>query len=106
LGCADSFAQKNNTPEMMRKVLCYCIAVIAGIGFANAQKSSLIIKIADEQHLNLPGATVIIDNNKSTAVSDNTGSASLYNLSIGSHQLAIHYIGYKDYTTSVTIDSL
>lgn len=89
---------------MIKKALCYCIAAIAGIGVANAQKSSLVVKIADEQHLNLPGATVFLDGNKLVAISDNTGTATFYNVPNGSHLVTIKYIGYQDYNSNVTVE--
>ena len=88
---------------MKKQLSCYCIAFLS-IGYIHAQRATIAIKITDEQHLNLPGATVSIDNNKLIAISDNTGTATLYNISEGSHQLLVRYIGYKDYTQDISVN--
>src|SRR6188768_442846 len=88
---------------MIKKGLCYVIASLC-FGYVQAQKASLAIKITDEQHLNLPGATVFMDNNKLAAVSDNTGTATFYNVQKGSHLVTIKYIGYKDHTSNIAVE--
>src|SRR6478735_3370427 len=88
---------------MTKKVLCYIIASLC-IVYVQAQKASLAIKITDEQHLNLPGATVFMDGNKLVAISDNTGTATFYNVPKGSHLVTIKYIGYNDHNSNITVE--
>ncbi|MBG9376833.1 TonB-dependent receptor [Panacibacter sp. DH6] len=89
---------------MISKTLCFFIVCLLAAGYVNAQNVSLVVKITDEQHLNLPGATVTLNNNRYVAISDKTGAATFTAIPQGSYQLVIKYIGYSDYTNTVVAD--
>ncbi|MFT4156068.1 TonB-dependent receptor [Parafilimonas sp.] len=87
---------------MSKPVLCFAITCLCA-GYINAQQlSALAVKIADEQNLSLPGATIVIDD-KLTGVSDNTGTASFPSLAAGNHNISVSYIGYGNYTSSFSV---
>ncbi len=66
-----------------------------------AQQGIVKIKVLDEQKLNLPGANVWLDNKQFSAISDNNGIATIYNVPQGKHTLQISYLGYKDYSRQI-----
>lgn len=51
-------------------------------------------RILDNEKNPLPGAVVIIDENKQSVVTDIDGYYSFGNLSVGTHNLSVSYIGY------------
>lgn len=67
----------------------------------SAQNGVIKIKIIDEQKLSLPGANVSLDDKKFVTVSDNSGTATFYNVPNGKHNVTILYLGYKEFTQSV-----
>src|SRR6478752_535111 len=90
---------------MVKKVLCYIVIACLNIGYINAQNAaSLVIKITDEQNLNLPGATVVMDGSTIKAISDKTGTATFYKIPQGKHQLSVSYIGYTEHNSDIIVD--
>ena len=59
----------------------------------NAQKFTISGKVNDTNFLPLAGASILVDNNKQGASSDNSGEFSL-NLEKGNYKLIISYTGY------------
>lgn len=78
-----------------------CLTFVFSLA-ATAQNTTVKIKITDEQNLNLPGASAVVDNQRYSAVSGNTGVATIYNVPTGSHKLVITYIGYDTYQQDFT----
>jgi TonB-dependent receptor len=87
----------------MKKI---CALISASILYvtAAAQSTTVKIKIADEQNLSLPGASVVMSDAKFKAVSGSDGTAFLYSVPYGKHTLTISYIGYKDKQLEFTAD--
>ena len=52
---------------------------------AFAQSGNIKVKVVDKQNFNLPGANAVVDSSRISAISDNTGTATLYNVPEGTH---------------------
>lgn len=71
--------------------LASCLTMSA----VDAPKDGLLKgRILDNEKNPLPGAVVIIDENKQSVVTDIDGYYSFGNLSSGTHNLSVSYIGY------------
>lgn len=70
-----------------------------------AQKSTLRIKIKDEQNLNLPGASVTLSPGNRSGISNKDGEIVLPAIGAGTYTLAITYIGYEPVSKEVTVSA-
>ena len=70
---------------MMRFYVLLAFTLLSII--TKAQTGTIKIKIVDEQNLNLPGASAVIDNSRFSAISAKTGIAIIYNVPSGSPRL-------------------
>jgi len=68
-----------------------------------AQNAVLRVKVLDENNLNLPGALVKINNNKSSFITDASGVVVINNLAIAEANMQVSYIGYKEFATKIKI---
>jgi TonB-dependent receptor len=68
-----------------------------------AQKGSVVIKIRDDQNLNVPGASLLIPGAKASGITNSTGEFTFLALPVGNHELKITYIGYQTITAAITV---
>lgn len=86
----------------MKLTLFSCLCVLFLSFTAAAQKGGVKIKVKDEDNLNLPGATIDVKPGKHTVITDKNGEAFIQ-LSSGSYNLSITYIGYGNSTKEIKI---
>src|SRR4030042_85301 len=68
------------------------------------QKTTITGKITDASSKDyLPGAAIILQDTKLATITDPEGVYSLYGVAPGTYTLSVSYIGYEEYTPSVTI---
>ena len=60
-------------------------------------------RILDNEKNPLPGAVIIIDNNKQSAVTDYDGFFSFAKLSSGNHNLKVSYIGFLPVSKTIVV---
>ncbi|MDX2047731.1 MAG: TonB-dependent receptor [Chitinophagaceae bacterium] len=70
-----------------------------------SQKGNLKIKVTDDQNLNMPGATISLNNSKQAAYSDYDGELILLNLVPGDYEVKVSYIGYSELSKTVKIEA-
>lgn len=91
----------------MKKVMSTFLAVLASglTMFATDGSKSGYLKgrILDNEKNPLPGAVIIIDNNKQSAVTDYDGFFSFANLSSGNHNLKVSYIGFLPVSKTIVV---
>jgi TonB-dependent receptor len=68
-----------------------------------AQKGSVVIKIRDDQNLNVPGVSLLIPGAKASGITNSTGEFTFLALPVGNHELKITYIGYQTITAAITV---
>ncbi|WP_127132790.1 TonB-dependent receptor [Pseudoflavitalea rhizosphaerae] len=81
----------------MKKLYAVLVATLL-TSIAMAQSAIIRIKVIDEQHLLLPGASIRLDEKGARAVSGNDGIATLMNVPNGKHTITVTYIGYQTLT--------
>jgi len=62
-------------------------------------------KITDELGLGMPGATVLLQNQNTGAVSDGNGYFTLLNVPTGAQTLTVKYIGYADVSEQISVQA-
>lgn len=91
----------------MKKVMSTFLAVLASgltMFAADGSKSGYLKgRILDNEKNPLPGAVIIIDNNKQSAVTDYDGFFSFANLSSGNHNLKVSYIGFLPVSKTIVV---
>ncbi len=80
--------------------LCYC-----NFAYSQAGKGSLKVKVEDDQHLKLPGASIQLTTTNIGGYTDNNGEALLTSIPSGDYHLRITYIGYESQEKQITISS-
>ncbi len=86
----------------MRSLLSvFCILLLSLT--VHAQKGSVIIKVRDDQNLNVPGASLAIPAAKISGITNSTGEFVFLGLPAGKHELRITYIGYNVITSTITV---
>jgi len=75
---------------------CFSTAVLAQSGAVRGT-------VVDHTRLSLPGASVRIPALGRGAVSDEHGAYLLADVPAGTHQVTVSYLGYQDFTTTVTV---
>lgn len=61
--------------------------------------------IVDGDNNPLPGAVVVVDGNRYSAITDIDGFYSIQNLAVGNHSLQVTYIGFLPLDKSITVTS-
>ncbi len=85
----------------MKKI--FLLLLITGIvNFLQAQ-SVLIIKVLDEEKLNMPGAVVKLNPTNIYKITGQNGDATFQQLKAGKYTLSILYIGYEEVKIDVTV---
>lgn len=91
----------------MKKVMSTFLAVLASgltMFAADGSKSGYLKgRILDNEKNPLPGAVIIIDNNKQSAVTDYDGFFSFAKLSSGNHNLKVSYIGFLPVSKTIVV---
>ena len=85
----------------MKKTLL--ILLITGfVNFLQAQ-SVLIIKVLDQEKLNMPGAVVKLTPVNASKITNQNGDATFQQLKAGKYMLSIVYMGYEEVNLEVTL---
>lgn len=89
----------------MKKVLLTIFAILSITLISNGVYAQGILKgkITDSQNLSLPGASIVLQGTTTGSVSDQNGEFSILNLSEGSYDLIVTYLGYSPISQSVQI---
>ncbi len=72
--------------------------------FLSAQ-SILIIKVLDEEKLNMPGAVVKLTPGNASKITNQNGSATFHQLKAGKYTLTILYMGYQEQKFEVSLNN-
>jgi len=93
-------AMKKLLPLLLLMGLCY-----SNFAFSDSEmgKGSLKVKVEDNQHLKLPGASIQLVSTYVGSYTDNNGEALLANIPAGDYQIKITYIGYESQEKSIRI---
>jgi TonB-dependent receptor len=70
---------------------------------AQVRGGSVTGTVTDTSQAILPGATVKLDPGGLTAVSDNAGKFTIYNVAPGTYTVTVDYIGFSTFSTKVTV---
>ncbi len=89
---------------MTRKLLS-TIYFLLFAGALFAQSTGISGRITDENGLPMPGALVVLTDINRGAITDNQGGFTLLNVSTGTHQIKISFIGYATIEQDVEIIS-
>ena len=90
----------------MKKLLAFLLFLcLYNCNFAYAQpaKGSLKVKVEDDQHLKLPGASIQLMTTNIGGYTNNNGEALLTSIPTGDYQLKITYIGYESQEKQISI---
>lgn len=85
----------------MKKI--FLVLFISGLVNILHAQSVLIIKVLDEEKLNMPGAVVKLNPINAYKITSQNGDATFQQLKAGKYTLSILYIGYKEVTIDVTV---
>jgi TonB-dependent receptor len=86
----------------MKKFIVLAVCAFFSVN-AIAQKSTLKVKVVDDNNLNLPGANILVEGTKIFAITDATGTAYLLNIASGNYSIVVSYIGYTPKTIPVSV---
>ncbi|MCF0065242.1 TonB-dependent receptor [Dyadobacter chenwenxiniae] len=92
-----------NKPLLLHSILLLLILCLPSAVFG--QKAVISGKIMDAQKLSLPGATVKITPGNQYTISDVYGKFEFLNVNPGTYQLEATYMGYRNYSQSITVAS-
>jgi TonB-dependent receptor len=70
----------------------------------SAQKGTVVVKVKDDQNLNLPGASVYLSELKTGGVTGNAGEYTFLSIAPGTYQIRISYIGYEVFQSTLTVE--
>lgn len=74
-------------------------------GFTQTGKGTISGKVTDTQSAALPGARVRLDPGVQPVVSNGQGLFTLVDVDPGSYTITVSYVGFKPYTSSVTVSA-
>lgn len=82
------------------------IGLVGSISASETQLSAMLKgHIVDGDNNPLPGAVVVVDGNRYSAITDIDGFYSIQNLAVGNHSLQVSYIGFLPLDKSITVTS-
>lgn len=89
----------------MQKQLLTLLAVVAMTILSSGVFAQGVLrgKVIDSQNLSLPGANVILKGTSVGSVTNQNGEFSILNLSAGSYEVEVSYLGYASVSLSVSI---
>lgn len=94
--------------SIMKVKSVFTVFLASGLAMSAAEASTTGLlkgRILDDERNPLPGAVVMIDGNKQSAVTDIDGFFSFANLSSGSHRLKVSYLGFVPVDKAVVVSS-
>lgn len=91
----------------MKKLVLTIFAMLSIILISNRVSAQGILKgkIIDSQNLSLPGASIVLKGTTTGSVSDQSGAFSILNLTEGSYDLLVTYLGYSPISQTVEISN-
>ena len=87
--------------------LLLALATMTGFTAITAAQQSATIegRVKDASNRDfLPGAAIYLDGTGYATISDNEGIYALHGVPAGTYELKVSYIGYEEYTNSITLD--
>ena len=85
------------------KLLAFILFVAFNCTSVMAQLGNIQGEIADENGINVPGATIMISSLKKGAISDFDGHFYLVDIPTGTYTLQISYLGYENVEQEITV---
>ena len=86
------------------KLLAFILFVAFNCTSVMAQLGNIQGEIADENGINVPGATIMISSLKKGAISDFDGHFYLVDIPTGTYTLQISYLGYENVEQEITVE--
>lgn len=88
----------------MKKILLFLFGVmLVQAATAQSKNGILKIKIKDEENLNLPGASVLVNPGNYSGITNQSGEYTLTGLAAGEYKIAVSYIGYLPVEKNIRI---
>jgi TonB-dependent receptor len=91
----------------MQKQLLMLIALVSMTLLSSGVFAQGVLKgkVIDSQNLSLPGANVILKGTSIGSVTNQNGEFNIVNLSAGSYEVVVTYLGYASLTQNVTVSA-
>lgn len=87
------------------KLKLLLLLFIGGITFSFSQTGNIRGVVTDDFGLYVPGANVFIKSLNKGTITDENGAFTIYNVTEGTHEVTIQYLGFEDVKSTVMVEA-
>lgn len=94
---------RSNLKSMKTKLLLLFSIFVTATSFS--QTGNIRGVVTDDYGLYVPGANVMIESLNKGTITDENGAFTIYNVTKGTHEVTIQYLGFKNIKATVTVEA-